>query len=163
MGKSDETDENETKIGGDDLDHEMDRFFEIIGKLAGISAEETPKPDKSAIPRLKATELDEEMIEKFLLSPNPLERVKGRLMATGVAETMRQFVDTERERGTQVGAILIALNEITAMLLGSVIIQNATNQPASVKLGKALVAEFARTLQELIELGWKEFRQRQRP
>lgn len=159
MGKSDEINQSD-----DNLEQEIDQFFEIIGKLAdqqdhNQSTEPTkPAAKPASDPHYAVHELSEEMIAKLLTSPIPIERTKGRLLATGVAETVRQFIDHEKDRGTNIGQVMIAVTEVSAMILGSVVAQNAIDRASSEKLLEALVSEFARLLYKVVQLGWTKAR-----
>jgi hypothetical protein len=157
MGNSDDTNQTDT------TEQEIDRFFAILGKLAGLQNTETKPTAADADdkpPKYEVHELDQTMIDRLLLSPSELENVKGRLLATGVGETIRQFVDHERERASNIGLVMLAINELGAMMLGSMIAQSAKDKPASAKLHIAMVGVFSRHLSQVIQLGWTKARRR---
>jgi hypothetical protein len=149
----------------DDLEQEIDQFFELIGKLAGLQDHKQntePSADKPttepAGDGFIVRELSEEMIANLLVSPLPIERAKGRLLATGVIETLRQFINHEKERNTSVGTVMMALTEMSAMIIGSVVAQSAKDRLASDKLIDAITSEFLRLLRTIVGLGWQKAR-----
>jgi hypothetical protein len=103
-------------------------------------------------------ELSDEMIANLLTSPLPIERAKGRLLATGVIDTLRQFINHEKERNTSVGTVMMALTEVSAMIIGSVVAQSAKDRLASDKLIDAITSEFLRLLRTIVGLGWQKAR-----
>jgi hypothetical protein len=145
----------------DDLEQDIDQFFEIIGKLAGLqdhkqnTGPSEPAGDGSMF---IVHELSDEMIANLLTSPLPIERAKGRLLATGVIDTLRQFINHEKERNTSVGTVMMALTEVSAMIIGSVVAQSAKDRLASDKLIDAITSEFLRLLRTIVGLGWQKAR-----
>jgi hypothetical protein len=80
------------------------------------------------------------------------------LLATGVIETLRQFINHEKERDTSVGTVMMALTEMSAMIIGSVVAQSAKDRLASDKLIDAITSEFLRLLRTIVGLGWQKAR-----
>jgi hypothetical protein len=154
---SDDTDTDAT------LEQDMDEFFGLIRRLAGqqekpdaLHTESKPKPKSEKAP-VEVLVLDEKLIAGMLTSADRSERVKGRLLATGIVDTISTFATHERDRGTHVSLVMLALTTLSAMVTASVIVQFANDQEASERLTDALSKEYERLLRTLVA-GWDETR-----
>jgi len=102
-------------------------------------------------------DVDNKLIADMLTSSDRSERVKGRLLATGIVDTISTFATHERDRGTHVSLVMLALTTLSAMVTASIIVQFANDQEASERLTDALSKEYERLLRTLVA-GWDETR-----
>jgi hypothetical protein len=103
-------------------------------------------------------ELDEQAIAEMLTSKIPENRVKGRLLATGVIDNCVAFWKSEDERNTVFTDIVSAINEVCAAVVGSMLVSRIGSRPTHkrlthTRLAVAMLADmYRRDLEDLIRL-----------
>lgn len=73
-------------------------------------------------------------------------------MATGVPDTLLKFWRAEEERGSEAGDIILAINEICAAVVGSIIIARLSSHKRADDVIVAVSNEYQRYMKQLVDL-----------
>ena len=79
-----------------------------------------------AEPGIIKGELSDELIAQLVTSENVGARTYGRLLATGMAASIEDWLNAEVRRGTQEADIMVAVVSLSANTIGSLLLQKVT-------------------------------------
>jgi hypothetical protein len=97
-------------------------------------------------------ELNEDMMAKLLTSKSEESRIKGRLLATSLIEHLRDFAHAEYDRETRPHLVLMAINEVIATYIGSMIV-GAAREPRAARMAAQVIGkEYFDYLNKLVEM-----------